>query len=213
MLVFIDESGDAGMQNRPGSSEFFVMVAVLFEEREEATKCDQAIAGLRRTLTRSGNKEYKFNTCNREEREEFFRGVAKLNFRYVAIVINKQALYGPGFKFKDSFYKYTAKLLFDNARQYLTESTVILDGCGDREFRQQLEIYVKKNVNATGHCDKVAKVKLEASHSNNLLQLADMVAGAVARSLRADKGDAAAYRGMIYRKELLVKIWPKNEAR
>jgi Protein of unknown function (DUF3800) len=212
MIVFIDESGDAGMKKKDGSSDLFIMVAVIFEDPGEASKCDLQISELRRGLTKnkSGNKEYKFNKCDRKEREVFFRGVAQFKFRYVAIVINKDALYGPGFGFKSSFYKYTAKLLFDNAKQYLAEAIVILDGCGDREFRQQLETYVKRNVNTLGKCDIVAKVKLESSHSNNLLQLADMVAGAVARSLRSDKADAPLYRGIIYRKELLVKVWPKK---
>ncbi|HZU34008.1 MAG TPA: DUF3800 domain-containing protein [Candidatus Angelobacter sp.] len=212
MIVFIDESGDAGMKDKSGSSDLFVMVAVVFYDHEEAAKCDTCIAQLRRTLTKnqSGNKEYKFNKCDRKEREAFFKGIAQFKFNYVAIVINKSALYGPGFQFKSPFYKFTAKLLFDNAKQYLSEAIVVLDGCGDREFRQQLETYVKRNVNAKGQNDIIAKLKLEASHSNNLLQLADMIVGAVARSLRSDKKDAPVYRGMIYRKELLVKVWPKK---
>ncbi len=37
MLVFVDESGDAGMKLDGGSSEFFVVTAILFEEHDEAT--------------------------------------------------------------------------------------------------------------------------------------------------------------------------------
>jgi hypothetical protein len=144
MLVFIDESGDAGMQRRPGSSDFFVMVAVIFDDQEEADKCDRKISELRSGLSKSGNKEYKFNRCNREERERFFNGVSPFQFQYVAFVVNKEALHGSGIDLKIPFYKYTAKLLFDDAKQYLALATVILDRCGDREFRRQLEIHIKK---------------------------------------------------------------------
>jgi hypothetical protein len=209
MLVFVDESGDSGMRNKDGTSSLFVMAAVIFDDHGEALRCDHKIAELRKSLSRSGNKEYKFNTCNRAERETFFQGIKAFDFSYLAIVLNKAKLSGPGFQFKEPFYKYTAKLLFDNAKPYLNRSTVVIDGSGDRDFRKQLAVYIKRNVNAAGEAPSICKLKLEASHSNNLLQLVDMAAGAVARSLKTDKNDAQVYRGMIYPKELLIKVWPK----
>ena len=43
MLVFVDESGDAGMKLDEGSSEFFVVTAVLFEENDAANDCAERI--------------------------------------------------------------------------------------------------------------------------------------------------------------------------
>ena len=42
MLVFVDESGDAGMKLDAGSSDFFIVTAVLFED--EANECDDGLA-------------------------------------------------------------------------------------------------------------------------------------------------------------------------
>ena len=39
MLVFVDESGDAGMKLGAGSSDYFVVTAVLFEDHDEAARC------------------------------------------------------------------------------------------------------------------------------------------------------------------------------
>jgi hypothetical protein len=36
VLVFIDESGDPGTKGKPGSSDYFVVTAVIFEDRDEA---------------------------------------------------------------------------------------------------------------------------------------------------------------------------------
>jgi hypothetical protein len=47
MLVFVDESGDSGMKGKDGSSAFFVINAVLFEENESAEECDRAINKMR----------------------------------------------------------------------------------------------------------------------------------------------------------------------
>ena len=40
MLVFVDESGDPGMKLGAGSSDLFVLTAVLFQDRDEALRCD-----------------------------------------------------------------------------------------------------------------------------------------------------------------------------
>jgi hypothetical protein len=37
MLVFVDESGDAGMKLGKGSSEFFIVTAVLFKSNMSGT--------------------------------------------------------------------------------------------------------------------------------------------------------------------------------
>jgi len=209
LLVFIDESGDAGMKNKQGSSGLFVMVAVIFKENQEAEKCDRRIADLRKTLSRSGQKEYQFNHTDRKERIEFFSVVERFDFTYVGFVLNKDELFGEGFKFKESFYKYTANLLFENAKGYLHEATVVIDRCGDREFRRQLALYLKKKVNKPGEKPAVKKFKMEASHNNNLIQLADMVVGALARSFKQEKEDSKVYRTILQGKERIVQFWPK----
>ncbi len=40
MLVFIDESGDTGLKIDKGSSKYFVIALVIFEDHEEAIACD-----------------------------------------------------------------------------------------------------------------------------------------------------------------------------
>ena len=52
-----------------------------------------------------------------------------------------------------------------------------------------------------------AEVKIHDSAGDNLLQAADMVAGAVARS-RGDEADAAVYRDVIHRHERSLRHWP-----
>jgi len=42
MLVFIDEPGDPGLRPKPGSSQFFVVTAILFEGSEEAEQAGPA---------------------------------------------------------------------------------------------------------------------------------------------------------------------------
>lgn len=41
MLVFIDESGDSGLKIEQGSSRYFTVALVVFEDLEESLACEQ----------------------------------------------------------------------------------------------------------------------------------------------------------------------------
>ena len=209
MLVFVDESGDAGLKIEAGSSRYFVVVLLIFDDHEEAQAADERIELLRREMRLDPRFEFRFNKCRRSFREQFLRAIASYEFFYHGIVVNKDPskLWGEGFKYKNSFYKYAAGLVFQNAKAFLSNATVIIDGSGSRDFRRELEQYLKKRINDPGQ-RFIVKVKVQDSSRNNLLQLVDMIAGAVHRSF-GEKGDALQYRGLISHREVHVQLCPK----
>lgn len=206
MLVFIDESGDTGLKIEKGSSRYFVIALVSFEESDEALACDQRIGLLKRELKLSEEFEFKFSKLRKDQRIKFFEAALPYTFFYFGIVINKDRdkLYGGGFKIKESFYKYACSLVFENAKPYLKEATIIIDGSGSRQFKQEFKTYLRKKVGTS----IIKKVKIQSSHTNNLIQLVDMIAGAVHRNF-TNKGDKDIYRKMIGSKEIYVQVWPK----
>jgi hypothetical protein len=209
MLVFLDESGDPGMKLAGGSSDLFIVTLVVFNDNEEAQATDDRIRLLRRELGLNETFEFKFNKMNRVFRTAFLEAVGGFNFFYFGIVLNKAQLHGPGFFFKESFYKYSCSLVFENAKPHLSEATVVIDGCGNREFRQQLSTYLRRRINdKSSRVRHIRKLKVQDSHRNNLLQLADVVCGAVARS-QSNKTDAKIYRQLISHREIYVQVWPK----
>ncbi len=209
MLVFVDESGDPGLKLTQGSSKYFIVALVIFEDHDEAQAADDRINPLKRELRLSPRFEFRFNKCQRGLREQFLRAVAPYQFFYYGIVINKDPakLWGEGFKYKESFYKYASSLLFENAKAFLNNSIVIIDGSGSRDFRKQLERYLKQRVNEPGN-RFIRKVKVQESYRNNLIQLADMIAGAINRSF-STKTDSQTYRSIISHREMYVQLWPK----
>ena len=62
MLVFIDESGDPGLKTDQGSSRFFTIGLVVFEDHDEAQACDDRITLLKRELGWSADSEFHFKT-------------------------------------------------------------------------------------------------------------------------------------------------------
>jgi hypothetical protein len=209
MLVFVDEAGDPGLKIEKGSSPFFVVGMVIFENHEEAQAADDRITLLRREMRLDPGFEFSFNRCRRQFREKFLQAVIPYEFFYYGIAINKDPakLWGKGFQYRESFYKYACGLVFENARKFLENATVIVDGSGSKDFRNQLERYLKGRINEPQQ-HLIRKVKVQDSQGNNLLQLADMVVGATYRSL-GQKSDAAVYRQIIAHREMYVQTWPK----
>lgn len=209
MLVFLDESGDPGMKLQQGSSEYFFVTLVIFEDNEEALRADHHIAALREQLRLDASFEFRFNKMNYRLRTRFLREMCGFDFCYYAIALRKGQLTARGFRFSESFYKVACRYAFTNAKTVLRDAVVVIDGSGSRVFQRQLVTYLRRGINPRAPGDShIRKIKIEDSHRNNLLQLADMVCGALARSY-GDKPDARDYRTLISRRERHVQTWPK----
>ncbi len=209
MLIFIDESGDTGLDIDKGATEYFTIVMVIFEEDDEAQACDQRIKLLKKELGLPDDFEFHFHKNSNRIRGSFLKAVLPYQFFYYGIVINKHKLFGEGFRNKESFYKYACGLVFENAKDKLDRATVVIDKSGRKLFKFQLAKYLKNKMN-TADNKRIRKIKIQDSQTNNLLQLADMIAGAINRSLvrRSDK-DEILFRDIIKAREIYVQIWPK----
>jgi hypothetical protein len=99
--------------------------------------------------------------------------------------------------------------VFENARPRLQDATVVIDESGNRDFKRQLERYLKERTTLEDGGRLIRKVKMQRSSSNNLLQLADYVAGVINRSVSGKKTGGTDYRRFIAHREIEVQIWPR----
>lgn len=208
MLVFIDESGDSGLKIESGSSRYFVVSLVIFEENDEAVACDQRIQLLKKEIGWTRGSEFHFKKNSDRIRKIFLRAVSPYNFFYYGVVINKdpKKLWGEGFRNKESFYKYACGLVFENAKEKIANATIVIDESGSLDFKRKLGQYLRRKMNCR---DKiVGKVKMQRSVSNNLLQLADYVASIINRSIQNKKKKSDDYRKMVSHREIRVQVWP-----
>ena len=181
MLVLIDESGDAGFKLARGSTQHFIVAMVIFDDFKEAERASDIIEAARTTLRI--RTEFKFNKCSGQVKDGFFAMVAPCKFTVRAIVVDKAKIYSENLReHKEMFYNFFVKSLLQHDHNALVGARVKIDGSGDREFKRELAAYLKRE--STGR--KIVSVKFVESHRDNLIQLADMVAGAIARSYRVD---------------------------
>ncbi|OUJ16490.1 hypothetical protein HK28_12495 [Acetobacter sp. DsW_063] len=148
--------------------------------------------------------EFKFGKLCNDYRDEFFREVCKCDFISRSVVVDKSKIYSPTLREnKDKFYNYFIGQMLRHDNGVLKDAKVIIDGSGDRDFKKEFCGYLRRSVDAG--C--VRKVSLKDSKGEPLIQLADMVAGAIARSYKSDKPDAGRWRSMLGRSGKIDNIW------
>jgi hypothetical protein len=183
MLIFMDESGDTGFKFRLSSSRYFVLTMVIFDSLEAAEKANDTIKNIRQTLKRSESLEFKFSTgTNDETKRVFLRALAKQDFHYRSVVVDKNVLIkrepqNP----EESLYMLVADQLFLRAEARVQNAAVFIDRTAkSKSFIQDFNKYLRKKLNTDMH-KLIGEIRHKDSRSNNLLQLADMICGAIYR--------------------------------
>lgn len=85
----------------------------------------------------------------------------------------------------------------------LNDARIVIDGSGDRTFRKQLQSYMRKELPPGA----MKKLDFKDSRKDHLVQLADMCAGAIARSYRDDRADPARWRDALKRSGKIEDVW------
>lgn len=199
MLVFIDDSGDAGFKIEKGSTAYFVISAVIFSDNLEAEKTAVAIKEYRRSLGFPDDAEFKFNKSKKEIKEGFLKTVNSFDFKIRSLVVEKKIIRSDELKNETkSFYSYAIKMLLKYSSNSIINASIKIDGSGDRVFRRTFLSYLRKQLNSKT-CQIIYNCKLVDSKRNVLIQLADMIAGSVRRSYDTDKKDCNIYKNIIKR--------------
>lgn len=208
MLIFIDESGDTGLKLTQGSSAYFVLAFLVFNENINAEECDGAIADFRNKLGWKDNQEFHFKKNSDFIRNKLLLIVSTCSFDYYVVVIDKAKLVrlhgylGVG----QDFYQLACSLAAKELLGIFKDAVVVLDGQEKPEFLESIKRSLKSGKDKKFF---IKKIKMQDSRKNNLLQLADYIAGVINRSISDKKKDAGKHRGIIKKHEKMIIIWPK----
>lgn len=208
MLVFIDESGDLGFKFERGSTQFFTIALVVFESGEAALACQRVVESTRERLGLPANYEFHFHGDSHERRMALLSAVSHQDFSCHTFTVDKTSprLTGPGFKHRDSGYKWVCRIALENMASDLRNAAVVIDGSGERRFRQQIRDYLRRELNSQQR-KKIREVKISRSSSDPLVQLADYVAG-VTNRLYEGKAGGDQYEVYLRRKRRSQRKWP-----
>ncbi|MBQ3280148.1 DUF3800 domain-containing protein [Candidatus Saccharibacteria bacterium] len=175
-LIFIDDSGDPGFKLNRGSSQLFVIACIIFDSPVSAEYTAASLKMLKEQMGWKQEREFKFHRANDEQKKLFFNTIKKCEFKIRAIVVDKNKIVEPNLKKSESFYSYVIEKVLDDYKD-MHLARISLDGSGNRSFRKKSTAKIRQAINKGNH--RMIDFRLVDSKDSVLIQLADMVAGAI----------------------------------
>lgn len=191
--VFIDESGDTGFKFGKGSTQIFCLVAIIFYTTTDIAITEQAIHELKSILGLRKTHEFHFTKEPERIRTAFCNAVMGKPFLIRAIVADKNSIV-VGTSFPQTpmfFYNFCTKMLLKYNFGTIANARVYIDG----KMNIELGTYLRQELNQEEQL--IAECKFKDSKSSPIIQLADMVAGSIARSYHPEKSDSNRYRRIL----------------
>ena len=191
-IIFIDDSGDPGFKS--DSSDNFVIAAALFMNPEIAESVMWTINDFRNLLGWKYNHEFKFSKNPKKVVKELLQKVVEYDFQVYAVYIEKNDFHEISssliqFFNREKLYNWTIKELLKDIPMETAKITI--DGRSNKSERNITCTYLRRELN--GDRSKNLKITIQDSVRTDLLQLADLIAGSINRSLQLNKTDCKDY--------------------
>lgn len=187
-LIFIDDSGDPGFKTT--SSANFVMAAAVFVDSDVAKQISSAIYEYQRSLGWRRDEEFKFSKDRKKIIVELLEIISKYDFDIYAVYIDKTK-FGNMIKIIDQkkLYNWAIAELIKNIP--FVNAKIKIDGRSSKQNMRSTISYLRREIGLK----KSTKmdIKFGDSKEDILIQLADLIAGSINRSLNRDKADANIY--------------------
>jgi len=196
-----DEAGDVGLNFEKGASRFFVPA---FISTQTPDRLREMLANLRNRLNLSETHEFKFHRMTSAKiRNEVFSSLGQANFEAWALLVDKTRL-PKIFETAESLDIYThfiTELLSIIPAELQKDATLILDEFGSTpDLRMELRrAMIKRRMPRL-----FKRVIIRPSNRESLIQIADLVAGAIMR--RDSQNDSEAF-DMISRKIKRLEVY------
>jgi hypothetical protein len=175
--AFGDEAGETGFRSQRGSSIHFVVALVLVNEPKPLR---DFMEQMRHQFRLPKTTELKFNRTSNTNRRAFFASLPSHGFVVRALAVDKRTLPAAFKKMdKQRFYTFfVSDLLRRIPADELDQANIVLDEFGNPKTTI---LGLKRALRHGQHCVSFRQIIAHRSRSEPLLQLADMVAGAILR--------------------------------
>ena len=185
MIISVDDSGDPGLKLGRGSSAYFVIASILFSDDLDAEETALKIKRLRQKLGWKQKHEFKFRKTSPEIRKLFLTEVRGCNFDISLVILDKKSVEGNRAFEKDASKLYNAAIIksVKSFKKELRQVHVLVDGESGSTYRRNVKTFFRKNLPKGA----IGQLSYHDSVDDNLVQFADMIAGAARRSVERDR--------------------------
>lgn len=173
VVAFADEFGNNSFDFNEQGSHFIVASVIINKDEIEAV--NQRLESIRRKFFQTGEIKSSKVKHNHKRRILILNELTKINFSVYAVVVDKRKLFGEGFQYKKSFYKYLNGILYKELYRTFPQLELKVDEHGGNDFMRSFKKYVEKN-----HIRSLfsgSEFYVQKSHNELGVQLADFMAG------------------------------------
>lgn len=173
VIAFADEFGNNSFDFENQGSHFIIASVIM--NQDELNEIQIQLEEIRKRFFQTGEIKSSKIKNNHNRRILILRELKKVNFSVYAVVIDKRKLFGEGFKYKQSFYKYLNGILYKELYRTFPQLELKVDEHGGNDFMRSFKKYVEKN-----HIRNLfagSDFHIQKSHNDLGVQLADLMAG------------------------------------
>jgi len=198
-FIYVDDSGDAGLRN--SHTDKLIVAAVIIIDEDKRAALNDAINLYRKDLGWHELDEFKFAKTNKAILVDLIKHIKDYDYKAHVVVLDKNEIDIDSIpKEKVSVYNHVLKELLlrvGKDRQFIT-----IDGKHGKKHDAKVRVYLRNQLKENGIMS--TDIKFVDSRKDSLVQLADIVVGAVARSYK-DKSDSQRYIELLKEKILDIE--------
>ncbi|WP_294323552.1 DUF3800 domain-containing protein [uncultured Chryseobacterium sp.] len=173
VIAFADEFGNNSFKFSTESSHF--IIASIIVNYEDLDEFYTEVEKIRSKYFQTGEIKSSKVKDNHKRRLLILNELIKLKFNVYSVVVDKTKLYGEGFKYKKSFYKYLNGILYKELYKTFPQLELKVDEHGGNEFMLEFKNYVRQNHIRT--LFEGSEFFVNKSDKELGVQVADFVAG------------------------------------
>lgn len=208
VIAYADEFGTNSFNFAEQTSHFIVASVIM--NIDELDFINENLERIRVKFFQKGEMKSQKVKANHQRRKLLLSELNNINYSIYAVIVDKRLLFGDGFKYKQSFYKYLNGILYKELYKTFPELELIVDEHGENDFMINFKKYVEKNHIRTLFSGSNFNIK----KSNNELgiQLADIIAGTLGYIYdETKKGEHSEYfQRLLSNKITSINIFPRK---
>lgn len=208
LYAFADEFGNNSFEFESQGSHF--IVASVLINKKHINDAYEKLERIRRRHFQTGEIKSQKVGKNHRRRIRILEELGEVNFSIYSVIVDKRKLFGQGFKYKKSFYKYLNGIVYKELYRTFPELRLNVDEHGGNDFMRSFKKYVQKN-----HIRNLfsgSEFFITKSENELGVQLADFIAGTLGyifdENKRSDKSQT--FFDLIEPKLISLNHFPKE---
>lgn len=201
MRLYLDDSGDPGLRLGKSSPVLDVGGIVV----DDHLGVEDAVRAFRRDAGWREDWEIKFRNTSHKNRTKFLQRIVELPIEAHVLTVVKASIAVPYRTIVPDLYQFAVRRCIEVALDGRYVDLVIIDEIGrEKQYKQSVRTGLRQYLRGSGSRGLVGDVAIRDSRHEDILQIADIVAGSV-RYMHTE-GDAK-YRDIL-RPILRETLWP-----